>query len=339
MAKAVRMADIAEKLGISIVTVSKALSGKDGVGSELRESIIKLAKEMGYSGKITSDISLDRKYTIGIINLHIYLKQGSSFYWTLYERLLKHLSDNGDFGILEVINEDDIVNLNCPRLIKEKRVDGVIIMGPFPDEYYRMLQTLDFPMVSLDSYNPDFNFSSVISDGFYGMYTMTHHLIAEGHRKIAYVGTVGETSSITDRYFGYCRAMLETGTRVTDDMVIPDRNDIGKILINLPDDIDKKFTALACNCDYTAYEVLKILNEKDIKVPDDISIVGFDNYILSEISNIGITTYEVDTDRMAEASVRQIKERIGFPDSDKHNDIISGKILYRESVKKIRNRE
>ncbi len=334
MAKAVKMADIAEKLGISIVTVSKALSGKDGVSNELRENIIKLAEEMGYSGKNTQD-NTKKSHVIGILNLHIYLEKGSSFYWNLYEKLLKHLSAQGDFGILEVVSADDLLNLNCPRLVKEKRADGIIAMGPFPDDYYRMLGKLNIPVVFLDAYNARLNYDSVISDGYYGMYAITDYLISMGHKKIAYVGTVGETSSITDRYYGYCRAMLEAGTAVTSDMVIPDRNDIGKILVNIPHDICGKFTALACNCDYTAYEVLNKLTSMGIKVPDDISIVGFDNYILSEVGSVKITTYDVDTDGMAEASVQQIKKRIENPKSVCKVSIIGGKIIYRDSVRRI----
>ena len=62
---------------------------------------------------------------------------------------------------------------------------------------------------------------------------MTEHLIRQGHRKIAFVGTVGETSSITDRFYGYCKAMTEAGIKVTEDMVIPDRSDIGKIELSI----------------------------------------------------------------------------------------------------------
>lgn len=334
MAKTVRMADIAEKLGVSIVTVSKALSGKDGVGDELRNNIIKMADELGYCGKISSSVSSD-SYFIGILNSYRYLEKGSSFYWSLYERLLTHLSAAGDLGVLEVVSEADTDNLNVPRLIQDKRIDGLIVMGPFPDDYLNMLASLNVPMVVLDSYHARFNYDSVISDGYYGMYTITEYLINEGHRDIMYVGTVGETSSITDRYYGYCRAMSEAGVKVTDDMVIPDRNEEGKIAVNLPDDLTRRATALVCNCDFTAYEVLTKLVSRGVKVPEDISLIGFDNYILSEMSSVKITTYAVNQDGMASASVNQIRERIQNPSKPRDVKIISGEILFRESVKKI----
>lgn len=336
MAKSVRMADIAEKLGVSIVTVSKALSGKDGVGNELRNNIIKVAEEMGYNTKKSDDEKKD-SYFIGILNSYQYLEKGSSFYWSLYERLLTYLLASGDLGVLEVVSENDAANLCVPKIIQDKRVDGIIAMGPFPDDYLNMLGGLNIPLVALDSYKAKFNYDYVISDGYYGMYTMTDYLIRMGHKKIMFVGTVGETSSISDRFYGYCRAMRDAGIIVTEDMIIPDRDNAGKISVDIPVNIKRLATALVCNCDFTAYEVSLRLTAMGIKIPDDISIVGFDNYILSEMSNIKITTYAVDQDGMAAASVKQIRRRISNPQKNRRVKIVSGEILIRDSVKEISN--
>ena len=332
MAKPVRMADIAEKLGVSVVTVSKALNGKEGVGTSLRNEIIRTAAEMGYV--INSAVSEQHtSLVIGIINSYLYLERGSSFYWSLYERLLEHISNTNSLGVLEVISENDQKNLTVPKLVSNKKINGLIVMGPFPTDYINNLLSLNIPLVFLDMYSADYAVDTVISDGYYGMYMMTDHLIKHGHRKIGFVGTVGETSSITDRFYGYCKAMTEADIKVTDDMVIADRNDVGKIRLDISADIKDRFTALACNCDYTAYEMMKQLNSMDIKVPDDISIVGFDNYILSEVTQVPITTYEVDLDRMAKKSVKQIINRINNPLRKRDMQIINGNIIERDSVK------
>ena len=335
MAKTVRMADIAEKLGVSVVTVSKALNGKDGVGSTLRNDILKAAEEMGYSIDRSAGGSSSGSFVIGIINSYLYLERGSSFYWSLYERLLSYLSDSDNLGVLEVISQNAQDKLEIPKLVQSKKVDGLIVMGPFPDDYMKMLISLNIPFVLLDAYSAKYKYDTVISDGYYGMYITTDYLIEKGHRKIGFVGTVGETSSITDRFFGYCKAMTEAGIEVTKDMVIPDRNDVGKIRLDLSPDLKEKFTALVCNCDYTAYEVMKLLPGLGISVPDDISIVGFDNYILSEVTPVKITTYEVDQDRMAKESVEQICSRIKNPVRKRDVRMINGDILERESVKDI----
>ncbi len=332
MAKAVKMADIAEKLGVSIVTVSKALNGKEGVGSKLRSEIIRTAKELGYELPRTSS-DTENSLIIGILNSYLYLQKNSSFYWSLYERLLKYLTESDNLGILEIISKSAQSHCSIPKLAN--RVDGLIVMGPFSDEYMHMLSSLGIPMVLLDSYNARYDYDTVISDGYYGMYIMTDYLIKQGHSRIAFVGSVGETSSITDRFFGYCKAMTEAGIKVTDNMIIPDRNDIGKIEIHLSSETVNKFTALACNCDYTAYEAVKMLSGQGFRVPEDISVAGFDNYIFSDVMPVQITTYEVNQEKMAEKSVKQICRRIRNPLKKPETCMTSGRIIIRESVRNL----
>ena len=111
MAKAVRMADIAEKLNVSVVTVSKALSGKDGVGSELREAIIKTADEMGYSTNKKNDSSNSDSLLIGILNAHRYLEKGSSFYWIFLLLQMQFDFIQTHHILCTVFRKWDIINL------------------------------------------------------------------------------------------------------------------------------------------------------------------------------------------------------------------------------------
>ena len=105
MAKAVRMSDIAERLHVSIVTVSKALAGKDGVSEELRQEILQLAEEMGYQSKKFKPAATGKTYTLGIVTSYRYIEKGQSFYWNLYERILFYLAQTGHIGILEVVTD------------------------------------------------------------------------------------------------------------------------------------------------------------------------------------------------------------------------------------------
>ena len=133
---------------------------------------------------------------------------------------------------------------------------------------------------------------AIVSDGYYGMYTLTNYLLERGHRDICFVGTVKATSSICDRFFGYARAMYEQGIVVTQDNIINDRaTGMSEISIELPEHIA---TAYACNCDSTAYQLINVLKDKGYQIPEDVSVVGFDNYLVSEIASPKITTYEVD---------------------------------------------
>ncbi len=328
------MSDIAEKLNVSTVTVSKALAGKEGVSDELRSEILRMAESMGYQKRGNKAKDLSAGYTVGIVTSRKYIEKGHSFYWTLYERLLTYLSQKGHVAILEVVSEEDEDLLILPRLIQEGRVDGLIVMGSFSDAYRESIAAAGTPFVALDSFHAKFRQDSIISDGYYGMYVMTHHLLRMGHKDIMFVGSIDATSSITDRYYGYCRAMLEAGLPVGKDAVLPDRGADGKLTISL-DKLTHLPTAFACNCDITAYTLLGLLKDRGVRVPEDVSLVGFDNFILSELAVPQITTYAVDVDRMAMEGAEQMIHRIANPASPMRRIVVSGSIIMRDSVMRL----
>ncbi|MCI5844283.1 MAG: LacI family DNA-binding transcriptional regulator [Oscillospiraceae bacterium] len=335
MEKRVRMVDIAEKMGVSTFTVSKALSGKDGVSEEMREEVRRVAEEMGYQTKSKSKIeSASKGMKFGILTRSKYIEQGQSFYWSLYERMLYHLNAGGHIGILEFISEEIETKLLLPKFIQTEIINGLILMGKFSKKYRNMLTEAKIPFVCLDMFDEECRQDTVISDGYYGMYFVTRHLLQMGHRDIVFLGRVGATYSITDRYFGFCKAMQEAGLQVTPEMVLPDRDENDMLQISI-EQLHHMPTAFACNCDNSAYYLMQKLQAKGYRIPDDISIVGFDNYILSEMTTPKMTTYEVNLDKMALASIQQLQQRLAEPERPWEQLIISGHFIQRDSVKKI----
>lgn len=333
MAKTVRLEDIAKKLGVSSVTISKALNDKEGVSEELRTKIKVLAEEMGYKGKKSNESSTN-KGDIGIVIPARYIDKNSSFYWEMYERLINWLSTYGYYGILEIMNKEDEMQLEMPRVVKDGKVEGVIVVGQAMKNYMIMMQESDVPTVFLDAYDSSVVSDAIISDGFYGMYLMTNYLIERGHKEICFLGTPSATSSICDRYFGFSRAMFEKGLPVSNQNVVHDRdNETGEIKITLP---KKMPSAFACNCDLIAYYLIHTLNENGYRVPDDVSVVGFDNYMVSEIANPRITTYEVDINNMAKECANQIIMKVQNQSYQSGVKIIVGRVVERDSVKDLR---
>ena len=335
MPKIVRMVDIARKIGVSTVTVSKALADKDGVSDNLRTKIKETAQEMGYKAAVPSHKArTGHTGNIGILVPACFLDDNTnSFYWEMYEKIVRRLSTSDYYGILELLSEEAEQTPALPRMLTDNKIDGMIVIGQIRECYRRLLQEkMLVPMVFLDAYDACGKGYSIISDGYYGMYTVTSYLLAMGHRKISFVGTVNSTSSISDRYFGYCRAMLEHGIEVTPDMVIPDRNQHGDIAFSLPQDLP---TAFACNCDLTAYELINQLKARSLRVPDDISVAGFDNFSVPGITTPDITTYAVDMAGMAHACVDALLHQIYHRHQLTGMKIVSGHLVLRSSVKKM----
>jgi DNA-binding LacI/PurR family transcriptional regulator len=330
------MADIAQKLSVSTVTVSKALNDKPGVSEEVREKIKETALQMGY--KAPSPLKAARfglaTGNIGVIIPSRFL-DSYSFYWAMYQNLLSHLREREYYGVLEILTDDEELESSPPRMLVDGKVDGLILIGQLEECYLEMLRAADIPLMFLDSYNGKSGGSSIISDGYYGMYAVVSYLINMGHRNIYFVGRLDATSSINDRYYGYSRAMNENGLRTADYMVIPDRDENGNLSIVLPDTLPSAF---ACNCDLTAYELTGLLKQRGLSVPNDISVAGFDDFIgLSGPRSLDITTYAVDINAMTKAAVDNLFQKMIDKDYRPTLKVITGRLIIKDSVRAIQH--
>ncbi|NLO84786.1 MAG: substrate-binding domain-containing protein [Clostridiales bacterium] len=333
-AKPVRMADIAQKLDISTVAVSKALAGQKGVSEELRSKVKAMAEEMGYRSPGVVRMNRQAKgFNIGVLIPERYVDFSESFYWRVHQELAKCAMPYECFTLLEVLSDGVLENHQQPKLITENKVDGIIMIGCHMADYASAIKNAwDKPIVFLDFYDAGIAEDSIISNGFLGSYLMTNYLIERGHSDIGFVGTLLTTSSITDRYLGYFKAMMEHRLCLKAEWVLDDRDaETGRdIPIALPRELP---TAFVCNCDHAAVRLAKTLGDCGLNVPDDISIVGFDNYQFVDNGGVGITTYEVDVPEMAKSAIRVLIAKLTDTPYKRCMRVTGGRIIERESVK------
>lgn len=337
MAKAVKLADIAERLSVSTVTVSKALSGQKGVSEEMREKIRQLADEMGYqqpSAKRREKAG--QSYNIGVLIADRYLDKYDSFYWQMYQQVATKAVAKECFTLMEVVTAQAENNDELPKLVQEQKVDGIIVIGRLSETYLEFLnKKAGVPLIYLDFCDEKQETDAVISDSYYGAYRLTNYLFDMGHERIAYVGTLLATGSITDRYFGYTKSLLEHGHQVNPEWVIDDRDrKTGKIdaeqLMQLPADMPSAFV---CNCDLTASYLIKKLRENGYRVPEDVSVVGYDNYLFPGLCDVAITTYEVDMKEMARRTIQTLIKKISGENYRQGIYIVEGHMVLKDSVK------
>lgn len=338
MAKAVKLADIAERLGVSAVTVSKALSGQKGVSAEMREKIIRLADELKYKQPSAQQREKTGKsYNIGVLIADRYMDNYDSFYWQMYQLLVTRAADRGCFTLMEVIGAKVEEQRILPRLVQEKRVDGVIVIGRLAGGYLDFLrEKAEVPLVFMDFSNERQDVDAVISDSFYGAYCLTNYLFDMGHTKIGFVGTLLVTGSITDRYLGYLRSLMEHGQQIRRDWVIDDRDrQTGELYrsggLKLPEEMP---TAFLCNCDLTASILIRTLKERGLCVPEDVSVAGYDNYLIPGLCDVALTTYEVDMKEMARRTLRILMKKMNGENCRNGISIVEGHMVIGESVKK-----
>lgn len=338
--KDVKLKDIANALGISVVSVSNALRGKRGVSDELRKKVCEEAKRLGldltvYERQIgEKSETIEQKFTISIavIVSQRYISIGTSFYWQMYQKTAYIAAGRGCITTLEIA--DDEHEAVAPLIIRQQEVDGVIVIGPMREPFLKsLLNAAACPVVFMDQQIGYGKYSAVLSGNYYGMYRSTYELVLAGHREIGFVGTLARTGNIIDRYYGYKKCMRENGLKVLKQWVLSDRKGENEIPgIKLPEHLPSAF---ACSSDYAAAILYDALKERAIRVPEDISIVGYDDYLIGHELSGKLTTYRVDLERMAKCAVKLVLREIQDPMTSGVIYEVDSDVIKRESVRKI----
>lgn len=332
------MRDIGKSVGVSAVTVSKALAGKPGMSESMRQRILKKAEELNYHYP-EEERRQHRKEQLDIgILIPEHFFQADSFYAVMYKQLVQQLTENGHFGMLELLSREMETGLEIPNLVKSNRVDGLILLGEPEKAYYRMIARQSLPVLFLDFYDEQASAEAVVGDNAYGCYRLTSHLIRNGHTNIGFVGSYRATSSIMDRFLGYSRALLSNDLPVREDWVLPDRDEKGQLLKEIPLPAQMP-TAFVCNCDLVAVHLIRTLRAKGLRVPEDISITGFDDFVTGAGAEPELSTFRIDTDAMIDLAVRTIAAKCRGQHKPFGRTVIGGQPVYRNSDRNINGTE
>ena len=325
------MNDIALKMGVSVVTVSKALANKEGPSEALRQKIKRCAEKMGYSyNALPHHMKNGKTGNIGIIMSRKFFGDTHDYYWKLYEIVMAKINSLNYFAILEIVAIEDEHKPVLPELLKKNKADGILVIGQFSHEYLKLILSSGIPVIFLDFYDDNDSAPAFIADNLYGSYTVTKYLIENGHRDILFVGSIHSTSSIMDRYLGYIRALMVNKIPIRKQSYIGDRDADGKyIKLKLPKNMPDAFV---CNNDDVAVELVKTLKAAGFTVPNDISVVGFDNF--STRNHLNITTVEVNLESMAHAAVEAMIKKIKEPSYQACRHFASCKLIIKDTVKK-----
>lgn len=329
MAKAVRMADIAERLGVSIVSVSKALAGKDGVSEEVRAKIVAAAREMGYQPPVAREKPAGGE-SIGVVVADRFFNE-NAFYSNLYRELLRHSAAAGLNVMMEIVTPQAERGCKMPGFLLSRKADGLIFMGEIDRRYLSAAAQSGIPFLLLDFYDDVLAADCVLSDNTSGAYQLTEHLLHTGRRRIAFLGSVGATSSIMDRYLGYTKALLRAGIEPRADWRLEDRDQDGLFLpIALPADMPDAFV---CSCDEVAFNLVETLHRAGYETPRDVSVAGYDDFRFSTICRPPLTSYRVDVGGMAGAAVTQLRRRMAKKRCAAPTVIVPGALVTRESTR------
>ncbi len=178
MRKEVRLADIANQLNVSTVTVSNALTGQKGVSQELRERIKDTAVKMGYQPRTAAAVPARKILSIGVIISEQYLGNYPSFYWKVYQTLAVAAREKSCVLLFEVLTKEAEKSLILPLFAHDSKIEGIIVIGEISGAYLKHLgEESRLPQVYIDFQKKSIPVDAVLTNNYYGMYQMLNYLI------------------------------------------------------------------------------------------------------------------------------------------------------------------
>ena len=296
--KYVTIKDIAKEAGVSINTVSRALNNKPDISKETKRKILKIAKELGYVKNITAS-SLRQKETriVGVI-----IADSSN---PFYAEVLKGIeAASRKYGYQIILMNTERIYKNEEEAINtllQRRVDGLLI-APIQDkdDDIRRLMEMNFPVVIVGRHFDDIEVNEVFNDEIKGGFIATDYLIKKGRRKILMISAELFRSAAKMRLEGYKKALEENGIHFDRDMVIITGVGIedGYNAVNQAISKGIDFDSIFCYNDMLALGVIKALKERGFSIPENVSIVGYDDIIFSSFVCPALTTVRIDKYRL-----------------------------------------
>ncbi|WP_424768181.1 LacI family DNA-binding transcriptional regulator [Paenibacillus sp. sgz302251] len=314
-----KMDDIAKIAGVSKAAVSLAISGKPGIGPETRERILQIVKEHDYRPKIKSAVRERQTGSVTflvITNSGIVLEQYYSqpFFRELIHFIEERCRTNGYSLIFTSVDMSSFEE-GIRAIAEEKRSDGIILLGTNLDKKILGLisERLNSPLVVLDTCFETLPIPCIQINNAMGAYQAGSHLCSLGHSQIGYIASDIRIRNFDDRRSGFMQALQENGRDLSPDNVFS----VAPTILSSQDALKKQLsayletgrqlpTAFFCECDYIAISAIKSLTELGYRVPEDVSVVGFDNISEALIVSPELTTVHVEKERMAQLAVDTI---------------------------------
>lgn len=322
MSGRVTLEDIAEASGTSVASVSLALRNKPGVSRAKRERIISAARSLGYEREVPAQPD-KAVQTRRVTMLFRSLSSGPAAplmdpFTSWIVTGIQETAQNADIelmlGAIRWNQDDGTLHLPPDRLTRRQR-DGVLLLGSYPEA--TITSILDgigaggFPIVQVDGSKPRPFMDCIGTMNEDGAREATDYLVAHGHRRIAFAGRIGRhIPSIDERLCGYHTAMASHGLEPMTIEIIDENTVHG-----LPDRTDPGFTALFADNDYDATILMRKLQGRGLRVPDDVSIIGFDDTSHATQVVPALTTMRVDTLAMGRMAVDILRFRWAWPDA------------------------
>jgi len=328
----VTIRDVAKLAGVGIATASRALNNRGEVSPATRKRVLEAAQKLGYvPNSLARSLLSGKTKKIGVIITTIL----NPFYANLVSGIESILVSRGYNLILYNSNEDPKKEKEAILTLREQRVDGLILAPiEYESQNVKYLYENQIPFVLVARKTVDENTNYVVCDDYLVGKIATEHLIERGHRKIFFLNS-WRNSSAKLRLEGYKTALREAGLLINPKLIysLHPNSDLKAVIENIFSNKTRP-TAIFCFCDSIAVEVMKILKNMKLRIPDDVAIVGCDNLDYTELLNPSLTTIDISKYDMGVKAAEALLEILNTENTEKplFQKIFTPKLMVREST-------
>lgn len=339
--KRVSIKDVAREAGVSATTVSYVLNRHPGetISAETTQRVLEAAQRLNYVPNLNAR-SLSSRHSNLIGVLIPQTEPGKEFMFSnpFYGELLSAIEytarSSGYHLLLSGTQEDQ--NYRC--VAQNRGVDGIIIVGTYPGKNLDELRSMDIPIVLVDSYVTDEAFHTIGIDDKAGARKATEYLLSMGHREIAFVsGSIREHGVNSKRYQGYCDALRAAGLEPGEDALYS-----GSVAYEYGMEAAKEYvrrgkkqTAAFVTADVMAMGMVKGLLQQGVRIPEELSIVGFDDVYLSQMCYPSLTTVHQDIAAKGREAANVIIEAVAGGVRKRTEHILPLTLVERDSVRRL----
>ncbi|HLR69353.1 MAG TPA: LacI family DNA-binding transcriptional regulator [Virgibacillus sp.] len=330
----IKLKDIADKIGVSPSTISKVINNKPGVGDQLRQEILQKVQEMNLRPKKNVGGFLKED----TINIQLFIRRNNTtesdpFYSLIQEGISQELQNHKINLLLYYLNENSIDETTFNKIYQTNDIKGNILIGAdFDNDFLSKIKKLHIPTVLIDNFFP--GLSSVNTNNSQGALLAIEHLTQMGHKQIAFLSGPLEHKSIEQRNNGYLTGLNKfVGKRSNPFVINSDGVSVDDGYNSVKNTSLKNYTAIFAATDKLAIGAIKALREEGIKVPDDISIIGFDDIEWGLHTDPSLTSINIPKQQIGIAAARLFLNLYDEPELNGADMKINTSLIQRHSVK------
>lgn len=347
MAGPITAKEVARRAEVSVGTVSRVFNNHSNVSEELRQHVLKVAADLGYTrpgslagwtpGQVIKEICFlqyQKKEAVSSPPL-------DSAWVSIFSGVEREARRATIKLTYRVLLEEEASSQQLLPFLAEARPGGLLLVGPAPRETVRMLQSTGLPMILVNQSFPDFSPSidAILGDNLQGTRLAMEHLLEMGHRRIAFIGGEGPTQShksyaIQQRWSSYCMTLLDYGLSIDPALVEASDQSIESGYVACQHLLARQanFSAIFCTEEALALGALQALREAGRAVPSDVSLISFGASELTRHITPALTSVSVNTDQLGAIAVRALLTRAANPEAPPVTHLLGATLLKQASV-------